>query len=113
MEGQVIMAEFYKLIVFVPEHHTEDVKHAIFSAGGGQFEHYSHCAWQTLGQGQFKPEANSSPFIGKQDSISFVKEYKVEILCEEKTLKPSIEALKQAHPYEEPAFEVLKLVNIN
>jgi hypothetical protein len=56
----------YKLAFFVPDSHVEVVKAAVFAAGGGRIGDYDHCAWQVLGQGQFRPLDGSQPFSGKQ-----------------------------------------------
>ena len=103
----------YKLIVFIPETHTEQVKTALFAAGAGRQGDYDCCAWQTLGQGQFRPLDGSKPFIGQKGDSETVAEYRVEMLCEEAQLKAVVSALREAHPYEEPAFEVIQLVDID
>lgn len=99
----------FKLVFYVPVPQVEEVKEAIFAIGAGKLGNYSHCAWQVLGQGQFKPLAGSQPFIGSANSLEVVDEFRVEILVEEDLIKEAITALKQAHPYEEPAYEVIKL----
>jgi len=102
----------YKISVFIPETHLESVKTALFDAGAGRIGDYDRCAWQCLGQGQFRPLQNSQPFIGQQGEVETVKEYKVEMVCEDKRIKTVIAALKQAHPYEEPAYDVWKLESL-
>lgn len=102
----------YKLCFFVPEQHMDDVKQACFEAGGGRIGDYDCCAWQSLGQGQFRPLAGSDPFMGKQGQIEQVQEYKVEMVCEDLLIKEVVTAMKLAHPYEEPAFDVFKLEDI-
>lgn len=99
----------YKLCVYVPESHVESVKAAMFAAGAGRIGHYEHCAWQVLGQGQFRPLAGSDPFLGQQDVLEHVSEYRVEMVCEVTLIESVVAALKQAHPYEEPAYDVLRL----
>lgn len=103
----------YKLIVFVPETHTEAVKSALFEAGAGRQGDYDCCSWQTAGQGQFRPLDGSKPYLGQQGEVETVAEYRVEMLCEEALLPAAVRALRQAHPYEEPAFEVLSLVSVD
>ncbi len=95
-----------KLCFYVPESHLEEVKLAIFNAGAGRYEKYEHCAWQILGQGQFKPLKGSQPFIGSENQLEIIPEYKVETICKEEYLDAVVKALKAAHPYEEPAFEI-------
>jgi len=99
----------YKLCVYVPESHVEPVKAAMFAAGAGRVGHYEHCAWQVLGQGQFKPLAGSNPFIGTLDELEQVPEYRVELICDDNLIETVLVALKRAHPYEEPAYDVIRL----
>ena len=95
----------HKLCFFVPESHLEAVKEAVFKAGAGRFGDYDHHCWQTPGQGQFRGLKNSSPFLGKPGEIEYVSEFKVEVICEDEYVEAAVSALRQAHPYEEPAFE--------
>jgi len=99
----------YKVSFFVPESHVEQVKAAMFNQGAGEVGHYKHCAWQVLGQGQFFPLAKANPFIGKKDQLTKVPEYYVEIICPAEIIHSVIDALKEAHPYEEPAYHVIKM----
>ena len=99
----------YKISVFIPESHLEPVKIAMFEAGAGRIGDYDHCAWQCLGQGQFRPLQNSRPFMGKHGKLETVQEYKVEMVCEDAQIRAAITAMHQAHPYEEPAYDVWKL----
>ncbi len=102
----------YKLSVFVPESHLESLKIALFEAGAGKIGHYDCCCWQTLGQGQFRPLEHSSPHTGELAQLSIITEYKLEMVVTNSRVKPAIIALKQAHPYEEPAYECWKLADI-
>lgn len=99
----------YKLCYFVPESHLEKTKNALFEAGAGRIGDYDSCAWQCRGQGQFRPLAGSDPFLGNQGELEIVEEYKVELVCEDAVISDTLEALKQAHPYEEPAYEVYRM----
>ena len=96
----------YKLVFFVPESHKEPVKQAIFSAGAGKYQGYDSCSWETLGTGQFRPLSGSQPFIGEQDKVETVAEYRIETLCADNLVKAVLKALIKAHPYETPAYEV-------
>ena len=95
----------HKLCFFVPTSHLNDVKEAVFAAGAGQYEHYDRCCWETSGQGQFRALSGSSPYCGKKDQTHKVAEVKVETLCRDECLDAVVTALRNAHPYEEPAFE--------
>lgn len=101
----------YKICFFVPEEHAEAVKAAIFAAGAGKIGDYDSCCWQTAGQGQFRPLEGSQPYIGQQGQIERVREYKVEMVCAEGRMQAAIRALLDAHPYEEPAYDILALVD--
>ncbi len=103
----------YKLVVFVPETHVEKVKNALFSKGAGQSAHYSHCCWQTAGEMQYLPLAGSDPAVGHPGELVKTKDYRVEMVCEQRCLTQVIAELKRVHPYEEPAYELYKLEQLN
>lgn len=99
----------YKLAFFVPASHVEVVKAAVFAAGGGRIGGYDHCAWQTLGQGQFRPLDGSQPYLGQTGQVEVVEEWKVELVVADDLIVQVVAALKQSHPYETPAYEVWRL----
>lgn len=99
----------YKLCFFVPESHLESVKRAVFDAGAGKMGDYDSCCWQVLGQGQFRPLKGANPHIGEVGEMQYVEEYRVETLCQGDVVRKVIAALREAHPYEEPAFDVWAL----
>lgn len=99
----------HKLTVYVPESHLEVVKEALFAAGAGRCGAYERCCWQVLGQGQFRPLAGSRPFIGQEGADEFVTEVRVEMLCADGLVAAAAAALRRAHPYEEPAFDFVRL----
>jgi hypothetical protein len=86
----------YKLSFFIPQDGLEAVKSALFKVGAGRIGNYDQCCWQVKGQGQFRPLAGSAPAIGDQDAL----------------IKAAVNALKEAHPYEEVAYEVMQLVDV-
>ena len=99
----------YKLAFFVPASHVEVVKAAVFAAGGGRIGDYDHCAWQTLGQGQFRPLDGSQPVLGQAGQVEVVEEWKVELVVADELIAQAVAALKQSHPYETPAYDVWRL----
>lgn len=101
-----------KLIYYVPESHLESTKFAIFEAGAGGIGNYEHCAWQVLGMGQFKPVKGANPFIGELDTLEKIPEWRVETIVPEEKASAVARALTASHPYEEPAFEFIQMVNI-
>ena len=102
------MSVLLKIEFYVPESHLESVKDALFAAGAGRVGDYDCCAWQTLGQGQYRPLAGSDPWQGEDGKLEKVQEYKVELVCEEACKDKAIAALKAAHPYEEVAFSIIR-----
>ena len=99
----------YKLAFFVPESHLEEVKQAVFASGAGRIGDYDSCCWQVLGQGQFRPLDGSAPFLGQLGQVESVAEYRVEMVCEDQLISNAVKALVDAHPYEEPAYDVWEL----
>jgi len=102
----------YKICVFTPTSHLEQVKNALFESGAGRIGDYDNCSWQTLGSGQFRPNEHSQPFIGSSGTVETVEEYKLEMVCDDRRIKEAIASMKQAHPYEEPAYDVWKLEDL-
>ncbi len=102
----------YKLNFYVPETHIDSVKEALFNKGAGRIGQYDCCSWQVLGEGQFRPLKGSKPFLGKQNIVEKVIEYKVEMVCENERIIDIIKELIKTHPYEEPAYEVYLLSEI-
>ena len=100
----------YKICVYVPENSVEKVKQALFDAGAGRIGNYDSCCWQTDGIGQFRPLENSKPAIGSLNKVEQVREIKIELVCEDDLVKSAIRAMRESHPYEEPAFDVWELV---
>lgn len=99
----------FKICFYVPQSHAEEVKNAMFAQGAGKIGDYGHCAWQVLGEGQFLPLSGSNPFTGKHNQLEKVNEYKIEMVCDDQSIQAAIHALKEAHPYEEPAYHVWRL----
>ncbi|MFA5424688.1 MAG: Nif3-like dinuclear metal center hexameric protein [Phycisphaerae bacterium] len=101
----------YKLVVFVPVGATDKVTNAIFAAGAGWIGNYSNCGFRTAGKGSFLPRDGARPTIGKKGKIETVEEIRFECIVPSGKLDCVLAALKKAHPYEEPAFDVFKLYN--
>ncbi len=101
----------YKLVFFVPESHLGIVKKAVFAAGAGKLGNYDQCCWQVLGRGQFRPLPGANPYCGKAGELECLPEYRVELVCADEYIRPAIAALRAAHPYETPAFDLSLLVD--
>ena len=77
---------YYKLTYFVPEYGLEKTKQALFDAGAGQHQYYDRVSWQVQGVGQFRPLAGANPELGQTGRLCQVPEYRVEMICDEKSL---------------------------
>lgn len=101
----------YKICFYAPVDHVEKIKDAMFAVGAGGIGNYGGCSWQTLGEGQFTPLDGSNAFIGKKNHFEKVSEFKVEMVCSDEFIQAAIQALKKSHPYEEPAYQVIRIEN--
>lgn len=99
----------YKVCFYVPSSHVDEVKRAMFAAGAGKVGNYSCCAWQSLGEGQFMPLEGSNAYIGEENQLETVQEFKVEMICDASQIKEAIAALKKSHPYEVPAYQMWRV----
>ena len=99
-----------KLIVFVPPAALDEVRDALFEAGAGRIGDYERCAWYTEGTGTFRGGEETSPAIGEPGVEQRVVEYRLETVFPEERHEDVVAALRRAHPYEEPAFDVYELL---
>lgn len=100
----------YKLVVFIPKKSLEKVRNAICSAGAGKIgKKYDNCTFYAEGTGTFRPLKGAHPHIGRVGKLEKVKECRLETIVPDKLLKKVILAMKKAHPYEEPAFDIYPL----
>lgn len=100
---------YYLFYYYVPKDHLNTVNTALFKLGLGKIGDYDSCCWVTKGLGQFRPLADSNPFIGSKNTIEHVEEYKVEMVCPMELKSAVIVTLKLSHPYEEPAYGFIKV----
>ena len=98
--------------VFVPVEHADTVREALFAAGAGHVGAYSHCSWTATGTGQFLPRAGSSPAIGTVGAVERLVEDRVEVVAPVGIRGRVLAAIRAAHPYEEPAFDVVSLAEL-
>ena len=101
-----------KIVVFVPETHTDAVREAMGKAGAGKIGNYSHCSFSSKGIGRFKPEDGANPHIGEVGKFEEVVEERIETVCPREKLQEVITAIKEVHPYDEVALDVYPLENI-
>ena len=98
----------YKLVTFVPIDNVDKVADALYDAGAGAIGNYSHCGFLSEGTGTFKPLTGSHPAIGKIGRREEVHEFRLETVVPEGKLEAVLAALRKSHPYETPAFDVLR-----
>lgn len=101
-----------KIVVFVPETHTDVVREAMGKAGAGKIGNYDFCTFSSKGFGRFKPTQGANPHIGSIGKLETVPEERIETVCARERLEDVIKAIKEVHPYEEVAMDVYPLENI-
>jgi hypothetical protein len=99
-----------KLVVFVPRDSLNSVRDAVFAAGAGRIGNYERCSWYTDGTGTFLADEGANPTSGKPGVEQLVEEYRLETVFPEEAQDAVLEALRAAHPYEEPAFDIYPLL---
>ncbi len=102
----------YKVIVTVPENEADRLRQAIGNAGGGKVVNYTFCSFSVKGIGRFLPNDGAIPAIGTIGKLEEVAEERIEVNCDDNSLGSVITAIKQAHPYEEPAIDVYRLEEV-
>jgi hypothetical protein len=103
----------YKLVWFVPREALDPTREAVFAAGAGRIGDYERCSWYTAGTGTFLGGEGSAPSIGRAGREERVSELRVETVVPAESAAQVIEALREAHPYEEVAFELYPLVDLD
>jgi hypothetical protein len=98
-----------KLVVFVPKEALDEVRAALFEAGAGRIGEYERCSWYTLGTGTFLGGEGSDPTVGERGREERIPEYRLETVYPDEREAEVVAALRAAHPYEEPAFDLYPL----
>ena len=101
--------EQFKLIVFVPEESADAVSSALFDAGAGRIGRYSRCSFRSKGSGTFFGEEGTKPAVGQSGRLESVDELRIEMVLPARSVSRAVAALEQSHPYEEPAFDLVRL----
>ena len=99
-----------KIIVMIPIENLNDVRSAICSEGAGVIGNYTYCTTSTKCIGTFIPSENATPYIGEQNNLEFVQEEKLEVICSIDIVKKVLNKLREVHPYEEPAIDIVPLI---
>jgi dinuclear metal center YbgI/SA1388 family protein len=103
----------YKLVTFVPEKQAGKVRDAIFTAGAGFIGDYDCCSFNIKGEGSFRGLEGTNPYVGKKGEIHFENEIRIETILPKNILNSVLSAMIKAHPYEEVAYDIYPLANVN
>jgi hypothetical protein len=106
------MPQRYKLVWFVPPAQLQSTRDAVFAAGAGRIGDYSRCSWSALGEGTFFGTEGTAPSVGEAGRDERVSEYRVETVVPAERVAAVVDALRRAHPYEEPAFDLYALADL-
>ncbi len=102
-----------KIFVTVPCENTEDVRNAVCKAGACIIGEYEYCTTSVKSIGTFMPSSNAKPYIGESNKLEIVEEDKLEFVCDVNKAKYIISELRKVHPYEEPAIDIVPLIDEN
>lgn len=100
-----------KIFVTVPCENTETIRKAVCEAGAGVIGDYQYCTTSVKAIGTFIPSSNANPYIGESNKLEIVEEDKLEFICDISKAKYVISELRKAHPYEEPAIDIVPLID--
>jgi dinuclear metal center YbgI/SA1388 family protein len=102
-----------KLVVYAPVSHAEKLRIAIGEAGAGQLGNYDYCSYESKGEGRFRGNDQSKPYVGEQNEVHQEAEVKIEALMAAHLQKNIVAAMLAEHPYEEPAYNIVPTENID
>ncbi len=100
-----------KLVVYAPNDNAEKVRQAMFDAGAGHIGHYDQCSFNSSGTGTFRPGHDSNPYVGTKGSMHSENEIKIEVIAPKWIINNILTSAKEAHSYEEVAYDIVSLEN--
>lgn len=100
-----------KIIVTVPLDNVNEVRNSMCEVGAGVIGNYTDCTMSTKCIGTFKPNDDANPYIGKNNTLEFVEEEKLEVVCQVNIVNKVLDKLREVHPYEEPAIDIVPLID--
>jgi len=100
-----------KIIVTIPVENVDQVRNAVCEAGAGIIGNYTYCSMSTKCIGTFMPNDDANPYIGENNKLEYVEEEKLEVVCDVNNVKKVISKLREVHPYEEPAIDIIPLID--
>lgn len=99
-----------KITTTAPPNYADKIRTALGEAGAGRIGEYQFCSFSVIGKGRSMPTANANPFIGQPGKLEVIEEEQIEVVCARDNAKQVIDALREAHPYEEPIVEISPLL---
>ena len=102
----------FKVVVTVPENEADKLREAIGNVGGGKVGNYTYCSFSVKGTGRFLPIDGAKPAIGQIGRLEEVSEERIEITCDDASVKAVVATIREAHSYEEPAIDVYELAEL-
>ncbi len=102
-----------KLVCYCPVNYADVLRNTMFEAGAGNIGNYSHCSFNSIGDGSFKAGETAHPFVGEKGKMHFEKEVKIETIVPSNILQNVINAMLLTHPYEEVAYDIYPIENVN
>lgn len=100
-----------KIFVTIPVYNVKEVREAVCNAGAGIIGNYTFCTTSTKSIGTFLPNEKANPYIGENNKLKYVEEEKLEFVCDVDNVKKVIQSLRKVHPYEEPAIDIIPLID--
>lgn len=107
------MSKRVMIVVNAPTSEADTLRKAIGDAGGGTVGDYSYCSFSVTGKGRFLPNEHAHPAIGAIGQPEVVDEERIEVSCDEADASAIVQAIRQAHSYEEPAIAIYPLLDIS
>ncbi len=100
-----------KIFVTIPVENVDEVRNIVCESGAGVIGNYTYCTSSSKIIGTFIPNNTAKPYIGEKNNLEFVKEEKLEFVCDIDKVKKVISKLREVHPYEEPAIDIVPLID--
>ena len=100
-----------KIFVTVPIKDTDSIRNVVCNAGAGIIGNYKYCTTTIKSLGTFMPNEQANPYIGNNNKLEFVEENKLEFVCNVENVKNIIKKIREVHPYEEPAIDIVPLID--
>lgn len=106
-----INVKWVKIFVTIPLENVAEIRNVVCETGAGVIGDYSYCTSSMKSFGTFMPNDNANPYIGENNKLEFVEEEKLEFVCDIDKVKKVLTKLKEVHPYEEPAIDIIPLLD--